>query len=89
MEEDDTSPVEMDTGPEAATTLGPTLMHSARARRPTAQYQQYLEQRNMVFSSELSEEEDVDESYYDALHEDDYRIQEDMRDPVAFMSAKD
>jgi hypothetical protein len=29
----------------------------------------------------------VDESYYDALHEDDYRIQDDMRDPVTFISA--
>jgi hypothetical protein len=43
----------------------------------------------MAFSSELSEAEDVNESYYDALHEDDYRIQDDMRDPVAFMSATD
>jgi hypothetical protein len=39
----------------------------------------------MAFASELSEAEDVDESYYDALHEDDYRIQDDMSDPVAFV----
>jgi hypothetical protein len=85
LEEDDPSPVELDTDPEAATTFVPTLGHSARTRRPTAQYQQYLEQRNMDFSSELSETEDIDESYCDALHEDDYRIQDDMRDPMAFM----
>jgi hypothetical protein len=43
----------------------------------------------MAFASELSEAEEVDESYYDALHEDDYHIQDYMRDPVAFMSATD
>jgi hypothetical protein len=43
----------------------------------------------MTFASELSEAEDVDEAYYDILHEDDYRIQDDMRDPVAFMSSTD
>jgi hypothetical protein len=36
----------------------------------------------MAFASELSEAEDVDEAYYDVLHEDDYRIQDDMRDPI-------
>jgi hypothetical protein len=89
LEEDDPSPVELDTEPEEATTFDPTLRRSSRTRRPTAQYQQYLEQRNMDFSSELSETEDVNESYYDALHEDDYRIQDDVRDPVVFMSATD
>jgi hypothetical protein len=43
----------------------------------------------MAFASELFEAEKVDESYYDALHEDDYRIQHDMRYPVAFVSATD
>jgi hypothetical protein len=43
----------------------------------------------MAFASELSESEDIDESYYDALHENDYRIQDDMRDPVAFVSSTD
>jgi hypothetical protein len=72
LEEDDPSPVELDTEPEAATTFGPTLRRSARTRRPTVQYQQYLEQRNIAFSSEIFEAEDVDNSYHDALHEDDY-----------------
>jgi hypothetical protein len=78
IEEDNPSPVELDTEPESATTFSPSLRRSARTRRPTAQYQQYLEQRNMDFSSELSEVEYIDESYYDALHEDDYRIKDDM-----------
>jgi hypothetical protein len=43
----------------------------------------------MAFASELSGAEDVDESYYDVLHEDDYCIQDDMKDPVAFMSSTD
>jgi hypothetical protein len=43
----------------------------------------------MAFASELSEVTDVDESYYDVLHEDDYRILDDMKDPVAFMSSTD
>jgi hypothetical protein len=87
LEEDDPSPVDLDTEAEVAITFVPTLRRLARTRRPTAQNQQYLEQRNMDFSSELSEVEDIDESYYDALHEDDYRIQDDMRDSVAFLSA--
>jgi hypothetical protein len=48
-----------------------------------------MEQRNMAFAAELSEVADVDESYYDVLHEDDYRIQDDMKDPVAFISSTD
>jgi hypothetical protein len=63
LEEDDPLSVELDTGPKAATMFGPTLRRSYRTMRPAAQYQQYLEQRNMAFSSELSEAEDVDESY--------------------------
>jgi hypothetical protein len=43
----------------------------------------------MAFASELSEAEDVDEAYYDVLHEYDYRIQDDITDPVEFMSAID
>jgi hypothetical protein len=48
-----------------------------------------MEQRNMAFASELSKVADVDELYYDVLHEDDYRIQDDMKDPVAFISSTD
>jgi hypothetical protein len=74
---------------EAAPTFGPTLRRSTQTSRPTAQYQQYLEQRNMAFAAELSEAEEANEAYYDALQEDDYRIQDDMRYPVAFTSATD
>jgi hypothetical protein len=43
----------------------------------------------MAFAAELSEVADVDEAYYDVLHEDDYRIQDDMKDHVVFMSSTD
>jgi hypothetical protein len=79
LEEEDMPAVEMDAEPEMD--FGPTLRRSTRTRRPTAQYQQYMEQQNMAFAPELSEAEDVDESYYVVLHEDDYRIQDDMRIP--------
>jgi hypothetical protein len=79
----------MEPAPEvkAAPTFGLTLRRPTQTRRPAAQYQQYLEHRNMAFTVEISEAEEVDEAYYDALHEDDYRIQDDMRDTIAFMSA--
>jgi hypothetical protein len=41
----------------------------------------------MPLAAELSEAEEADKSYYDALHTYDYRIQDDMRDPVAFVPA--
>jgi hypothetical protein len=43
----------------------------------------------MAFAVELSEAEETDETYYDAIHEDEYFIQDDMRDPLVFMSATD
>jgi hypothetical protein len=43
----------------------------------------------MAFAAEMSEAADVDEAYYDVLHEDDYRIQDDMKDPVALISSTD
>jgi hypothetical protein len=55
LEEDNPPPIELDTEPKAATTFGPTLRRASRTRRPLAQYQQYLEQQNMAFVSEISE----------------------------------
>jgi hypothetical protein len=43
----------------------------------------------MAFTAELSEVEEADKAYYDALHEDDYRIQDEMKDHVVVMSATD
>jgi hypothetical protein len=89
LEEEEIHHVETDTEPETDIPFGPTLRRSTRTRRLMARYQQYMEQRNMAFAAELSEVANVDESYYDVLHEDDYRIQDDMKDPVALMSPTD
>jgi hypothetical protein len=43
----------------------------------------------MAFAADFSETEEVDESYYNALHEYGYRIQDEMKDPVHFMYATD
>jgi hypothetical protein len=87
FEEEEIPHVETDAEPEMEVPFGPTLRRSTRTRRLTARYKQYLEQRNMDFAAKLSKVANVDEAYYDVLHEDDYRIQEDMKDPLAFMSS--
>jgi hypothetical protein len=89
FEEEEIPHVETDAEPETEVPFGPTLRRSTRTRMTTARYQQYLEQRNLAFAAEMSEAADVEEAYYDVLHEDDYRIQDDMKDPVAFMSSTD
>jgi hypothetical protein len=43
----------------------------------------------MAFATNANEDKEVDEAYYNALHKDDYRIQEEIKDPLAFMSATD
>jgi hypothetical protein len=58
---------------------------------------QYLEQENMAFaanadanaSASADKDEEVDEAYYDVLHKDDCWIQDEMKDPVAFIYATD
>jgi hypothetical protein len=37
----------------------------------------------------LHKEVDAEEDYYDALHEDEYRVQDQMIDPVAFLAKRD
>jgi hypothetical protein len=74
----------LDVAPEGdvTPTFGPILRRSIRMMRPTEQYQQYLYQRKMDLAEELSESEEADKAYYDALHEDNYRIQDEMKDHV-------
>jgi hypothetical protein len=36
----------------------------------------------MAFATGLSESKEADEAYYDALHEEDYRIQDEMKDHI-------
>jgi hypothetical protein len=40
----------------------------------------------MACTAKLLEFEEADKAYYDALHEDDYRIQDEIKDPMDFMS---
>ena len=54
---------------------------SRRIRRPTARLQDSVDMGLMQgFNAEI-------ERYYDALHEDEYAIQEDMKDPIAFLAS--
>jgi hypothetical protein len=85
LEEDDPPPLDVAPEGDVAPTFGPTMRRSARTGRPAEQYQQYMEQQNMDFTVDLLESEEADEMYHDALHGDDYRIQDEMKDHVAFM----
>jgi hypothetical protein len=64
---------------------------SSRDRRPTARMLESVQQEGLVFSAESNDvpEEDAEERYYDAMHEDEYRIQDEMTDPVSFLAKTD
>ena len=51
---------------------------SEQIRTMTEASLQSLEQQDLIFSS-----------YFDALHKEDYKIQEDMDDPIAFKASGD
>jgi hypothetical protein len=58
LEEEDPPPSEVATAEVLETEFGPTLRRSAWTRRPTEQYMQYLEHRNMAFSASASEDKE-------------------------------
>ena len=62
-----------------------TIRRSKRQHKPT---QRLLERVDMGLMEGFAFTID-DEPYYDALHEDDYAIQDAMKDPVAFMGKQD
>jgi hypothetical protein len=64
---------------------------SSRDRRPTARMLESVQQEGLVFAVESNDvqEGDAEEVYYDALHEDEYRIQNDMTDPISFLGKTD
>ena len=71
--------------------LGSTTK-SGRTVRPTIKTRETLERGDYtafesIFIDETSETEM--EKYYDALHQDDYSTQEEMRDPIAFLAKAD
>jgi hypothetical protein len=52
---------------------------------------EYVQQEGLAFAAERNDiqEEEAEERYYDAMHEDEYRIEDDMTDPIAFLAKAD
>jgi hypothetical protein len=50
-----------------------------------------VQQEGLAFAAERNDiqEEDAEERYYDEMHEDEYRSQDDMPDPIAFLAKTD
>jgi hypothetical protein len=50
-----------------------------------------LQQEGLAFVVESSDvqEGDAEEEYYDTLHEDEYRVHDEMTDPIAFLAKTD
>jgi hypothetical protein len=50
-----------------------------------------VQQEGLAFASETSnlQEGDTKEEYYDALHEDEYRVRDKITDHIAFLAKKD
>jgi hypothetical protein len=47
-----------------------------------------IQQEGLAFAEESNDvqEEDAEERYYDEMHEEEYRIHDDMTDPIAFLA---
>jgi hypothetical protein len=50
-----------------------------------------VQKEGLAFAAERNDiqEEEAEERYYDAMHEDEYRIQDDVTDPIAFLAKTD
>jgi hypothetical protein len=61
---------------------------SSRDRRPTARMLESVKQEGLAFAAESNDVQEgyAEEEYYDALHEDEYRVQDEMTDPIAFLA---
>ena len=94
--QDESQPNELDSGDDTADAAGtndlpdrsndqqrddtgtgatPSVSRYGRIRRPTQRMRESLEQRNVAF-----------QAYYEAMHEDDYLLQDEMMNPIAFMA---
>ena len=68
------------------TTNTPTLRRSTRVRKPSRRLQESIEAGTYdVFESLQAEAMDPNK-YYDALHQDDYKLQDDLKEPLSFLS---
>ena len=64
--------------------VSPSVRRSGRLRRPT---QKVVEHRETI--QQMAEEGISFSSYYESMHEDDYKIQDEMDDPIAFIGKTD
>jgi hypothetical protein len=83
--------LEVDALEESVPDLPPMVVgtrRSSRDRRPTARMLESVQQEGLAFAAERSDirGEEAEERYYDAMHEDEYRIQDEMTDPIAFLA---
>jgi hypothetical protein len=64
---------------------------SSRDRQPTVRMLESVKQEGLAFATERNDipEEDEEERYYDVMHEDEYQIQDEMTDPIAFLAKTD
>jgi hypothetical protein len=60
---------------DASTSATPNISRYGRIRKPTRRMQESLEQRDIAF-----------QSYYEAMHEEDYLLQDEMLNPIAFLA---
>ena len=58
------------------------LRRSNRTRIPTTKFLQNVSQQHLTFEPQTI----AFNSYYEAMHEDDYELQDQMTDPIAFLA---
>ena len=63
-------------------TTEPTLRRSNRTRVPTKEFLQSVSQQHLTFESQTI----AFNSYYEAMYEEDYELQDQMTDPIAFLA---
>ena len=63
-------------------TTEPTLRRSNRTRVPTKEFLQSVSQQHLTFEPQTI----AFNSYYEAMHEEDYELQDQMTDPIAFLA---
>jgi hypothetical protein len=86
--------LEVDALEESVPVLPPMVVgtrRSSRYRRPTARMLESVQQEGLAFAAESIDiqGEEAEERYYDAMHEDEYRIQDKITDPIAFLAKAD
>ena len=60
----------------------PTVRHSNRTQIPTTEFLQNVSQQSLTFEPQTI----AFSIYYEAMHEDDCKLQDQMNDPIAFLT---